>query len=71
MKKNLAIGDILQLKGLTLKMKNRIREHGTVWRIIQTGNPFTGAAVLVESIDTSHRRWIHPGIDVEELKTKE
>jgi hypothetical protein len=32
-------GDLVQLKGRSLKGKNRIREMGTVWKVMETQTP--------------------------------
>lgn len=52
----------LHLRGLTLKGRNRIREHGARWRVVREepaticlrGQP----GILVESVATGDARWI-------------
>lgn len=33
------VGDVLILKGRTLKGKNRVREHGERWKVVETATP--------------------------------
>jgi hypothetical protein len=62
-------GDILTLRGKTLKGKNRIREHGSQWRVIKIadgsnkwvpkGEIFL-ESVAVDPFDNPDNRWIDP-----------
>lgn len=63
------IGDILTLRGKTLKGKNRIREHGDRWRVIKIadgtnswipkGNIFL-ESLSVDPFGNPDCRWINP-----------
>jgi hypothetical protein len=50
------------LIGISLKGKNRVREHGDQWvavRFTDSAQCFNGdKAVQLESVDTGHRRWV-------------
>jgi len=56
------------LEGKTLKGKNRIKEHGTIWlvvdvRRVQCFNNDYGA--LIVSVQTEHARWIRAENDAD------
>lgn len=71
--------DILVLGGRTRKGKNKVREHGKVWRVVRVGSPKTGWSphgsdpdneILIEPARhrpgddwNEHRRWIHRDAD--------
>ena len=57
-------GDTIRISGRSLKLKNRIREHGDVWRIRRIGGPFDPSGILVESLTGTGLRWITDGSDV-------
>lgn len=62
---DIAPGDRLLLEGRTLKLKNRIREHGDVWEVLKIGSPFGADGILVMANgDSSTVRWIHDEGDV-------
>lgn len=49
----LYVGKTLQLKGLTTKGKNRIREHGEKWILIK----FRKDIGLLQSVNTGYLKW--------------
>lgn len=60
------------LTSKTLKGRNRIREHGSQWRIIEVGNPqcFDGAeGLFIEAVEGNHRRWIRMHDDPDFITT--
>jgi hypothetical protein len=63
---------ILELTGISNHGKNRIREHGELWRVceIKIANAFNPDKILVSSERTGNMRWIHPSID-ENFKVKD
>lgn len=63
----LVSGDIITLRGKTLKGKNRVREHGSLWRIVSvsTGTRWVKRGMLnIEPVEQRGRfpegRWIMP-----------
>lgn len=61
---SLAKNSVILLNGLTQKGKNRIRENGEEWTVVEirqsvlfTSEP--GPWILIESNKTKHIRWIH------------
>ena len=49
---NIQIGDLLELRGISKHGKNRIHQHGNVWRVTKIGSHFRGAsAVGLESLE--------------------
>jgi hypothetical protein len=54
---------ILTLNGITGKGKNRIREHGKKWRIIDGRHSELG--ILVQSMKDKDLRWIRENVDYE------
>tara|TARA_R110000822_G_scaffold120690_4_gene254239 strand:+ start:1336 stop:1572 length:237 start_codon:yes stop_codon:yes gene_type:complete len=59
---------ILTLKGITGKGKNRIREHGTEWRIIDGRESELG--IMVQSLKDKDLRWIRENVDFEIVDRK-
>lgn len=47
-------GDIIRLEGVSLLGKNRIREHGPLWKVSKD----TGTMMLMESIRTGYWKWM-------------
>lgn len=51
------------LKGVTQKGKNRVKEHGSAWKVIDTKNDL----VLFQSLTTGYLKWgPAPDFEVEE-----
>lgn len=50
---------IITLKGVTNHGKNRIREHGSKWQVIED-HPLTPkpSNLFIESVETGDRRWL-------------
>lgn len=67
------IGDILILRGKTLKGKNRIREHGTHWEIVDIANGVSclngSPGFLIQTLDDL--RWIKQENDQDFVIVKE
>lgn len=52
------------LEGKTLKGKNRVREHGSEWTLLETRQRVlfsfdTGPWLHVQSLKTGDSRWVH------------
>lgn len=62
---------LVRLKGKTLKGKNRVREHGDVWRVTKiaenSGGLIQKGDFLIEPIEQKGRwpesRWVTPASD--------
>lgn len=48
---------IVKLIGVTQKGKNRIKEHGQHWVVINHTSPLRPNSLFLESIVTGDRRW--------------
>ena len=61
--------DFIVIKGLTLKTKNRIRNHGNEWRVLDKQyNLFLLMETQPKDLLTPYCFWGEPGIDFEILK---
>ena len=49
--------ELLRLKGVTGHGKNRIREHGEEWLVLDHSSPIR-SEIFIESIKTGDRRWL-------------
>jgi hypothetical protein len=49
--KDIQIGDLLELKGISRHGKNRIDQHGNTWRVIRLGHPFRPNGIGLESLE--------------------
>ena len=47
-----------KLTGVSALGKNRIREHGTKWELLEQTSPFRLHQRLFRSVQTDHLRWI-------------
>ena len=63
---------ILKLTGISNHGKNRVKEHGELWRVceIKISNAFNPDKILVSSERTGNKRWVHPSMD-ENFKVKD
>ena len=63
---------ILELTGISKHGKNRVKEHGELWRVreIKIANAINPDKILVVSERTGDMRWVHPSID-ENFKVKD
>lgn len=52
-------GDRVRLFGRTLKGRNRIKEHGTEWVVLDPRLTPTPKAILVISLFDRDVRWVH------------
>lgn len=48
---------LLRLKGVTGHGKNRIREHGEEWIVLDHASPIR-SEIFIESVKTGDRRWL-------------
>ena len=48
----------IKLEGITLKGKNRVKEHGQWWDVLDWFHPTDSIAFAIESVMTGDRRWI-------------
>tara|TARA_R100001369_G_scaffold92390_2_gene137177 strand:+ start:1170 stop:1367 length:198 start_codon:yes stop_codon:yes gene_type:complete len=48
----------IKLEGSTLKGKNRVKEHGQWWDVLDWFHPTDSIAFAIESVTTGDRRWI-------------
>ena len=58
---------IYQLEGVTKKGKQRIKEHGTLWKVVEK-RPGTFGDVLVRSVETNDLRWLTEDFFVERIE---
>jgi hypothetical protein len=54
------VGDVIRLKGKTLRGRNRITRGGSLWRVVQSQDSFGGRQWFVESVEKGPREcfWI-------------
>lgn len=57
---------IIKLRGITNHGKNRIREHGEEWRVIEPSVTPKPVQLFIESIRTGDRRWLNHNFEVVE-----
>ena len=50
-------------QGKTNKGKNRIREHGEVWKFLN-GNPLRPNMLSIKSVKTGEERWLTEDFDI-------
>lgn len=64
---DIGVGSTITLRGKSLKGKNRIREHGATWAIVDYSNIAmcfnNQPAWYVRSEATGHERWIRQNDD--------
>lgn len=58
MNSSIIIGTLCRLKGITLKGKNRIREHGEIWEILEPIVSPRPDRLFVKSVKTGDVRWV-------------
>lgn len=58
---------IYHLKGVTKKGKQRIKEHGTQWNVVEK-RPGTFGDVLLRSVETNDLRWLTEDFSVERIE---
>jgi hypothetical protein len=56
------IGTSVTLRGLTLKGKNRIKEHGNEWTVISE----MGGNILFRSNKDGYLKWLSPDLEIVE-----
>lgn len=59
--------EVIHLKGTTKKGKQRIKEHGTQWNVVEK-RPGTFGDVLLRSIETDDLRWLTEDFSVERIE---
>ena len=47
---------VVKIKGITGKGKNRVREHGDTWKVVNT----SGTNLLLQSVKTGYMKWLGP-----------
>jgi hypothetical protein len=60
--------EILNLKGITGHGRNRIREHGHRWEIIERPKcvpDWPANHLMIRSLDTGETRWFDLGMDAD------
>lgn len=55
---------IIKLRGITNHGKNRIREHGIEWRVIEPSVTPKPANLFIESVQTGDRRWLNHHFEI-------
>lgn len=50
---------IIKLNGVTKHGKNRIHEHGNMWRVIEPSVTPKPANLFIESMKTGEKRWLN------------
>ena len=60
---------IYHLGGVTKKGKQRIRQHGTRWNVVEK-RPGTFGDVLLRSVETNDLRWLTEDFFVERIEDK-
>ena len=55
---------ILTLKGKTNKGKNRIREHGEAWEVLENESPLRPNMLFIKSVKTGEERWLTEDFDI-------
>jgi hypothetical protein len=48
----------IKLEGITQKGKNRVKEHGQWWDVLDWSSPTASIDFAIESVMTGDRRWI-------------
>ena len=48
----------IKLEGITQKGKNRVKEHGQWWDVLDWSSPTASIDFAIESVTTGDRRWI-------------
>ena len=64
----MAKGEIFTLGGVSKKGKQRVKDHGKEWIVIEK-RPGTFGGVLLESKTTQDRRWLTDDFLVEKIAT--
>ena len=57
---------ILRLKGISNHGKNRVREHGELWRVTEHNSKthvMRLNEIFIESLETGDSRWVNPSED--------
>ena len=58
---------IYHLEGVTKKGKQRIKEHGTLWKVVEKRSGTFGD-VLLRSVETNDLRWLTEDFFVERIE---
>ena len=52
---------ILRLKGISNHGKNRVREHGELWKVnTEHSSPLRLNEISIQSLETGDLRWVNP-----------
>ena len=57
---------ILRLKGISNHGKNRVREHGELWKVTEHSSKthvMRLNEIFIESLETGDSRWVNPSED--------
>jgi hypothetical protein len=54
---------VVKIKGITGHGKNRVREHGDVWKVLRHTSPICNE-LFIESVKTGDRRWLTKDFEV-------
>ena len=57
------IGDIVKLQGRSRHGKNRVREQGDIWVVIEPMNNGKAGMLLQSHNIPREKRWVHPHLD--------
>jgi hypothetical protein len=49
---------LIEIEGITRKGRNRVKEHGSVWEILDWQHPTNPIAFAVKSLKTDDKRWL-------------
>lgn len=55
---------IIKLKGITNHGKNRIREHGDEWLVLEPQVTPKPTMLFIESVKTGDRRWLNHNFEI-------
>lgn len=51
------------VKGVTKKGKDRVKQHGSVWRVLQKDNK----GILLQSVQDEYLKWLYPDFEIVEF----
>lgn len=55
---------IIKLRGITNHGKNRIREHGAEWRVLEPLVKPTPTQLFIQSVTTGDKRWLNHHFEI-------
>jgi hypothetical protein len=52
------LNEVVEVRGVTKKGKDRVKRHGSKWKVIRT----SGNGFLLSSVETQYNKWVYTNV---------